>query len=235
VLPAWKRAFDVTLVLLLLPIAAVLFAAIATWIGLISKGPVFFKQTRVGKGGKTFTMLKLRTMREGCPTKPHEEYIENLVRNERPMLKMDVCGDPRLVPGAYLIRLMALDELPQLINVLRGEMSLVGPRPRVACEFLLHKPSVGGRFRVEPGITGLWQVKRNSSTTFRQMLGYDEQYIESRSLRTGLTMLFHTPIALLREFFVTVHGKVQKRCHKLVVPDVFGEIAHPACATRELD
>lgn len=198
-LPAWKRCLDLFLVVLASPFALAIAVFAALWIRVASPGPVLYRQTRIGKGGKPFTIYKFRSMHLAASTSPHADHVENLIRGNAPMTKLDILGDPRLIRGASLLRSSGLDELPQLVNVLRGEMSLVGPRPCLPNEFRCYRASDLGRFAVEPGLTGLWQVRRTGSTTFRDMLAMDEQYAGSRSLWADLALLFQTPWALLAQ------------------------------------
>lgn len=127
-IPAWKRAIDVTFALIAIPTLLPLLAMIAILIKVSSKGPILFKQERVGFLGRRFTLFKFRTMTAGADTSTHEQHVAALMDGNAPMTKLDAQGDKRLIPVGRLLRAAGLDELPQLINVLRGEMSLVGPR-----------------------------------------------------------------------------------------------------------
>ncbi len=115
------------------------------------------------------------------------------------MTKLDLLGDPRLIKGGCVLRMAGLDEIPQLINVLRGEMSLIGPRPCLPEEFTLHNADQRRRFNVQPGLTGLWQVRRTQSTTFTAMLEMDEEYVKRMSLWLDLQILAKTPAVLYRQ------------------------------------
>src|ERR1017187_4115048 len=125
--PGWKRALDITLAFLVLPLLLPSALFIAILIRIVSSGPVLFKQERVGHSGKRFMCFKFRTMFVGADTTVHQGYFSRLMESDAPMVKMDAKGDPRLIPFGLLLRSSGLDELPQIINVLRGEMSLVGP------------------------------------------------------------------------------------------------------------
>src|SRR5262249_17851350 len=171
--PIWKRGLDVACILLALPGVGLLFAVIALWIKFSSRGPILFRQERVGLGGRTFVCLKFRRMKVGADSQVHKAYLKQLLRSESPMTKMDVTGDSRLIPLGALLRSTGLDELPQLINVLRGDMSLVGPRPCIPYEaedFLSWQKE---RFNTLPGLTGLWQVSGKNQTTFNEMIKLD--------------------------------------------------------------
>ncbi|MCW1922887.1 sugar transferase [Luteolibacter arcticus] len=197
--PSWKRALDVSLVVMTLPISIMLIVAVALWIRLVSRGPALFLQKRVGHGEKLFTIFKFRTMHEGAPTRNHELHVARLVESDRPLIKLDELGDARLIPGACFLRSTGLDELPQLFNVLRGEMSLVGPRPCIPGEHGFFTSAQRERFQVLPGLTGLWQVNGKNRTTFREMAALDVAYARRSSLGLDLIVIFRTPMALLGE------------------------------------
>jgi lipopolysaccharide/colanic/teichoic acid biosynthesis glycosyltransferase len=198
-IPTWKRALDVSLVVMTLPVSIVLILAVTLWIRLVSRGPALFRQQRVGHGEKLFTIFKFRTMHEGAPTRDHELHVARLVESDRPMVKLDQLGDKRLIPGACFLRNTGLDELPQLFNVLRGEMSLVGPRPCIPGEHGFFSPGQRERFQVLPGLTGLWQVSGKNRTTFREMAALDVAYARRSSLGLDLSVILRTPMALRRE------------------------------------
>ena len=190
--PFWKRITDIigTSILILLSFPICLLVAIV--IKIVSPGPVFFRQTRVGFMGKPFVLWKFRTMLIKTDTEDHKEYVCNLIQTECPMNKLDSC-DPNIIPfiGKF-IRSSGIDELPQLINVLRGEMSLVGPRPCIPYEFMHYLPWHRKRMLSVPGITGLWQVNGKNNTTFREMIGFDISYKRQMSLFLDLKILFKT-------------------------------------------
>jgi lipopolysaccharide/colanic/teichoic acid biosynthesis glycosyltransferase len=198
--PRWKRVVDVGLVLLLLlPVAAGVGLLVAGWIRLVSRGGVLFRQTRVGRGGERFTMYKFRSMSAGVETATHEVYVRELMRHNRGLAKLDLIGDRRLIIGGRWLRMAGLDELPQLINVLRGEMSLVGPRPCLPSEAGFYPCASCRRFELLPGMTGLWQVERSEATTFSEMLEMDERYRREMSLALDLWILGRTPVALVSQ------------------------------------
>src|SRR5258705_6629537 len=134
-LPAWKRAVDLCAIVMSAPLAAPLLVLIALVIKMVSKGPIFFRQERIGYMGRPFVCFKFRTMRDGASPVVHQDYFRQLMESDEPMTKMDSKGDPRLIPLGSVLRATGLDEVPQLLNVLRGEMSLVGPRPCTPFEY----------------------------------------------------------------------------------------------------
>ena len=189
--PAWKRRLDLVLVALTAPVWLTVFTLCAVWIKLVSRGPVFFRQERIGCDEKPFTIFKFRTMRQGADTKVHENYFRDLIDGKAAMKKLDEC-DPRLIFGGKLIRASGVDELAQLINVIRGEMSLVGPRPCTRAELANYPPGFKRRFAGLPGITGNWQVNGKNSTTFRRMIALDIVYLRNLSLGGDLSIMLRT-------------------------------------------
>ncbi len=196
-LPTWKRALDVTAILLASPVLVPLALGIGILIRLVSSGPVFFKQERVGYRGSRFMCLKFRTMYCGAETRTHEGHLQHLMDADVPMTKMDDKGDSRIIPFGRLLRASGLDELPQFINILRGEMSLVGPRPCMAYEAARYLPWQLERFNALPGLTGLWQVNGKNKTTFTRMIQLDIEYARTKSLALDLKIIFQTVPALL--------------------------------------
>lgn len=196
--PIWKRVLDIFCVLVALPSLLPLLLLIATVIKVGSKGPVLFKQERVGFLGKRFTIIKFRTMAAGTNTKIHETHVASLIETNMPMTKLDV-GDARLIPFGRMLRAAGLDELPQLLNVLWGEMSIVGPRPCLPSEYNRYLPWQRERFNTPPGLTGLWQVSGKNRKTFNEMIDYDIQYIRKRSLWLDLNIILRTVPAVMAE------------------------------------
>lgn len=192
---AFKRCFDLAVALTMLVVLAPLFLAIAMAIKVTSEGPVFFVQERYGYRRRCFRMYKFRSMVQNAP-----ELMASLEdRNEAtgPIFKMK--DDPRITSLGKLLRRWSLDELPQLINVIRGEMSLVGPRPmsiRDVSRF--SEATLMRRFSIRPGITGIWQVSGRSSLTFDDWIALDFQYIEDWSLQLDLKILARTVPAVLK-------------------------------------
>jgi exopolysaccharide production protein ExoY len=198
-LPLWKRSLDIGCCLVALPVLLVctLVAAIMTRVS--SPGPIFFRQERVGLKGRRFKLYKFRTMHVKAEVTSHQNHFADLVRSNVPMHKLDRRGDPRLIPGAWLLRASGLDELPQILNVLKGEMSLVGPRPCIPYEYGQYSPSQRERFDAVPGLTGLWQVSGKNHTTFEEMVRLDIAYARRRSLGMDLKIMFGTLPALRKQ------------------------------------
>ena len=144
-------------------------------------------------------LFKFRTMYVNAETRRHEEYFADLMRSECPMTKLDAVGDTRLIPGGRFLRASGLDELPQIFNVLRGEMSLVGPRPCLPREFERYQPSERQRVNALPGLTGYWQVNGKNNTTFKEMIAMDLFYIRKMSIWLDLTIMFRTIPTLIKE------------------------------------
>jgi lipopolysaccharide/colanic/teichoic acid biosynthesis glycosyltransferase len=197
--PAWKRPLDLGLILLSAPITILLGAVIACVIKLSSRGPLIFRQERIGLRGERFLCLKFRTMKVDAEHASHRDYLKQLISSQSPMTKLDLQGDRRLIPGGAWLRATGLDELPQLVNIWRGEMSLVGPRPCLPYEFEEHSASQKHRYDALPGLTGLWQVSGKNSTTFTEMVELDIWYAGHRSLWLDLKIIARTPFALLEQ------------------------------------
>src|SRR3954454_12193587 len=138
-------------------------------------------------------------MKSNVGTQTHERYLEELMRENRPMTKLDSFGDPRLAPFGRILRASGLDELPQIFNVLCGEMSLVGPRPSLPNEFARYEPWQRGRVNGLPGLTGLWQVSGKNNTTFNEMIKLDLCYLNNMSLLLDLKIMFKTGGAIARQ------------------------------------
>jgi lipopolysaccharide/colanic/teichoic acid biosynthesis glycosyltransferase len=194
--PLWKRVLDITCVLLSLPILIPIGIVIAIWIKIVSPGPAFFRQSRVGYFGKRFMCLKFRTMKVNADTSVHQSHLKELMASNQPTRKLDG-SDKRLIFGALALRAMGVDELPQLLNVLRGEMSLVGPRPCTAFEFELFSPRQRRRCEAPPGLTGLWQISGKNRTTIEEMINLDLYYAEHKSLWLDLKIMALTVPAIL--------------------------------------
>lgn len=203
--PPWKRGLDLAIIVLLLPLLLPLAAAIAAWVKLSSRGPVLFRQERIGHRGRPFTIYKIRSMEENAPLQQHETHFTELVVSNRPMQKLDALADPRLIRGGCFLRITGLDELPQLINVIRGEMSMVGPRPCLPKEYELYNAAQRERFEAIPGLTGYWQVNGKSRTTFTEMIELDIYYRRNRSLWLDLVIMLRTPGVLLAQAMEQLH------------------------------
>jgi exopolysaccharide biosynthesis polyprenyl glycosylphosphotransferase len=196
-----KRSLDVVGAWIGLVLTAPLFAVVALLIKRDSPGPVFFTQTRLGKDMREFTLLKFRTMRVDVDDTPHREFIAGTMSASAPacasgLYKLER-ADAVTTVGRWLRR-TSLDELPQLINVLRGDMSLVGPRPCLRYETEHFAPHHFDRFLVPAGVTGLWQVSARAHSTFGEALDLDVLYAHSWSLGLDLSLLARTPLQLLR-------------------------------------
>jgi lipopolysaccharide/colanic/teichoic acid biosynthesis glycosyltransferase len=196
----WKRALDLSLLMILLPGLMLIGGLVALIVRLGSSGPVFFRQKRVGYKGKEFVCLKFRTMHVNAETESHQQHARNLIKSQSPMMKLDQVRDPRVAPFGRILRACGLDELPQLINVLRGEMSLVGPRPCIRYECEAYEPWHWQRFDAAPGLTGLWQVSGKNRTTFDQMVRLDIEYARRQSLWLDLQIIARTLPALWQQY-----------------------------------
>lgn len=199
VLPVWKRTIDLACCVAALPALglATLFATVM--VKLFSPGPVFFRQERIGYRGRPFMLYKFRTMHTGASTSSHQSHFTQLMRSNTPMQKLDAKGDARLIPGGWLLRALGLDELPQVINVLRGEMSIVGPRPCIAYEFEHYTDRQRQRLNSVPGLTGLWQVSGKNRTTFDEMINFDIHYGKTKSFGLDVWIILRTVPALLTQ------------------------------------
>ena len=198
-IPTWKRVLDIGLIVLTLPMWFPIFLVIALWVKIVSPGPVFFRQERIGFLGKRFMLLKFRTMKVNVETGVHEQYLEKLINSNVPMTKLDSKGDLRIIAGGRIIRATGLDELPQLLNVLRGEMSLVGPRPCTPKEFKHYTASQLERVNALPGLTGYWQVNGKNKTTFSEMIEMDIFYTKNLTLWLDLQIIVRTFPAIIAQ------------------------------------
>jgi lipopolysaccharide/colanic/teichoic acid biosynthesis glycosyltransferase len=199
-----KRLLDLTLSVILLVVLAPVMAVVAALVKLTSRGPVLFKQQRVGHLMQPFVMLKFRTMEVNAPPAIHQEFISAFITGSGSADQADskrvfkIVKDPRVTSIGHFLRRSSLDELPQLWNVVRGDMSLVGPRPPLPYEVAQYKPWHLHRIAgAKPGVTGLWQVTGRSRTTFDEMVRLDLRYVRGRSLWTDLRILLATPRAVI--------------------------------------
>jgi lipopolysaccharide/colanic/teichoic acid biosynthesis glycosyltransferase len=206
-IPRWKRRLDIILILLATPVVLPLAILIATLIRLVSTGPVLFRQERVGYLGQKFMCFKFRTMYVGTETAVHRGHLHRLIQTDAPMVKLDSRGDSRIIPFGVLLRSTGLDELPQLINVLRGEMSLVGPRPCLAYECESYLPWQRERFNTLPGLTGLWQVSGKNQTTFTEMMQLDISYAKNKTMWLDLAIILRTIPAILGQVWLARRTK----------------------------
>lgn len=201
--PVWKRTLDIVCCIIALPLLLPLVTIISVVTKISSPGPVLFKQTRVGLRGKTFLCYKFRTMKLNAETTTHQAHLKELIGSNAPMVKMDSKKDTRLIPGGWILRATGLDELPQLINVLRGEMSLVGPRPCIPYEYENYTIVQKRRFSSVPGLTGLWQVSGKNKTSFSEMIYLDIKYAQTKSLWRDLRIMIMTGPALFQQVIET--------------------------------
>ena len=194
-----KRGFDVVLSVVALLLAAPVLVVAAMAVKCDTRGPAFFKQARAGANGRSFRIYKLRTMETGNDDSRHRTYVSALIHGHA----QANCGvyklvdDRRITRVGRVLRRFSLDELPQLWNVLRGDMSLVGPRPPLLSEIDQYGPAAWQRLRVKPGMTGLWQVSGRCRVPFEQMVALDERYWRSWSLLLDLRILLRTPGAVM--------------------------------------
>jgi len=200
---AAKRALDIVISMALIIVLGPLLILLWSAVRCTSPGPALFRQQRLGRDRQPFTVLKLRTMYADNNDQIHRDYITKMLKDGRPqaakssgLFKLD--ADPRITPLGAWLRRTSLDELPQLLNVLAGQMSLVGPRPVLAWEEELFTDAHRHRFDVKPGITGLWQVSGRSKLSMQQALELDDEYVGRRSLALDLVILARTVPALLR-------------------------------------
>jgi exopolysaccharide production protein ExoY len=199
--PRWKALFDVTCILLALPLWLPLMILLMLVTRMASPGPIFYRQKRVGVGGRHFRIWKFRTMKLSADTQTHERYFQELMRSDCPMTKLDAHGDPRLAPFGRFLRASGLDELPQIFNVLFGEMSLVGPRPCLPNEFAHYEPWQRERVNGLPGLTGYWQVNGKNKTTFNEMVAMDLFYLKNLSILLDLKIMLKTCAVLAGQLF----------------------------------
>ena len=193
-----RRALDTIVAALMLLLTAPLLLLLGAMIRLDSDGPAIFRQRRIGLNEVEFTVYKFRTMHAGADPAPHREYIAQLVggqgarKSDGRQSIFKLAADDRVTRMGRFLRRTSFDELPQLWNVLRGDMSLVGPRPVVPYELEHYTLRAFKRFAVKPGLTGLWQVSGRNEKTYTEMVGLDVEYVESRSLRLDLLILMKT-------------------------------------------
>jgi lipopolysaccharide/colanic/teichoic acid biosynthesis glycosyltransferase len=196
--PAWKRAIDIFGATLGIVLLFPLIAAISILIKIVSPGSVFFKQKRVGYLGQQFIMYKFRTMKVDADTNVHKDHISELIKAGKPLVKLDN-NDSRIIPFGKFLRLTGLDELPQLINVLKGEMSLIGPRPELHSSMLQSELWHSARLETKPGLSGLWQVSNRTDRTFDEMMRLDISYVKQMSFRLDAMILLKTVPTILAE------------------------------------
>ncbi|MGZ8633437.1 MAG: sugar transferase [Solirubrobacteraceae bacterium] len=197
-----RRTLDIGVAAVVLLLMAPVIAVVALTVRLSSPGPVFFRQRRLGRSMRPFTVLKFRTMRADADSALHRDYVRSLIGTDAPENPPDnlykLVVDPRVTKVGRFLRSWSLDEVPQLWNVLRGEMSLVGPRPVIEYEVEQYPDWYLQRFAVKPGMTGLWQVSGRNERTYEEMVRFDVEYAERRSLWMDLRILARTAIVVMR-------------------------------------
>jgi lipopolysaccharide/colanic/teichoic acid biosynthesis glycosyltransferase len=196
-----KRLFDLVVASVCLILLAPVLVVVAVLIQATTPGPAVFRQTRLGRHGRPFVLYKFRTMYTNCADDIHREYVRKLLADDEPpvggrsgLFKLE--ADPRVTRVGRVLRRTSIDELPQLLNVIRGEMSLVGPRPALPWEAELFGPN-HERFLVPPGLTGLWQVSGRNHLTMRQGLLLDVEYVQRQTFALDLAILLKTLPAVL--------------------------------------
>ena len=195
VYPVLKRLLDIVIAAVALVLVAPVMVAVAVAIRLDSAGPAVFRQTRVGKGRRPFTFYKFRSMYHNSDHTVHQQFVTTLINGNGVAHKLS--GDRRITRVGAFIRRTSLDELPQLFNINKGDMSLVGPRPPIPYEVAAYKEWHKRRLDVPPGLTGLWQVRARSAVSFDEMVMMDIEYVSRRSLLLDLEILAHTVPAVL--------------------------------------
>jgi lipopolysaccharide/colanic/teichoic acid biosynthesis glycosyltransferase len=201
-----RRALDLVVGSALIVLLSPLLLAVAIAVRLDSPGPALFRQRRIGLGQREFTLFKFRSMRADADEADHKEYVSALIAagEERSTPEDDsteglykLVGDRRVTRVGETIRRWSIDELPQLFNVVLGDMSLVGPRPTTPYEVDQYPAWYFDRFSVKPGLTGLWQVSGRNERTYEEMVRIDVDYVETRTLRLDLSILVRTPWVVL--------------------------------------
>jgi len=221
--PFWKRIIDILGSSFGLLLLSPFLLLVALMIKMVSPGPIFFKQKRVGRSGKIFNFFKFRTMKVNNDASIHQKYLKELINGDsngdKPMEKLG--NDNRIIPMGIFLRKSCIDELPQLINVLRGEMSLVGPRPCILYEAEEYLRWHARRFDITPGMTGIWQISGKNKRTFKEMIRMDIEYISKQSLWLDTKILLKTPFVIFLEVFgVSKQSKKSKLSRKRILSKI---------------
>ena len=192
-----KRAFDLVVATVCLVVLLPLLVAVGVVVRMTTPGRALFRQVRLGLDGRPFVMYKFRTMHDGCPDEAHRQYVRELLTGEAPSAAgtaglYKLGADPRVTRVGRLLRRTSIDELPQLLNVIRGDMSLVGPRPSLPWEAEMFGAAHRQRFLVPPGMTGLWQVSGRNTLSMREALDLDVEYVRKQCFLLDLVILVKT-------------------------------------------
>ncbi len=213
--PLWKRTFDVIGSFLIILILSPLLIVTTLFIKIVSPGPAFFVQDRVGHKGRTFKFYKFRSMHCSNNEALHGKHAQSFIKDGNvPMVKLDDAADPRIIKGGGFLRSSCIDELPQLFNVLKGDMSLVGPRPCIPYEAEEYLRWHTHRFDTVPGMTGLWQVSGKNDLTFKEMVRLDITYSRNLSLWNDFKILLRTVptvFKLLGKYYGKFVNKIEKK------------------------
>jgi lipopolysaccharide/colanic/teichoic acid biosynthesis glycosyltransferase len=233
-IPTWKRLLDLSLIFLTTPVWLSTMGFVSLWILMVSPGPLLYRQERIGYRGRRFMILKFRTMHVNSETLSHEDYFEKLMQSNCPMTKLDIRGDSRLIRGGRILRALGLDELPQLFNVMRSEMSLVGPRPCTPHEFDHYRPEQKLRITAPPGLTGYWQVNGKNKTSFSQMISMDIYYGQHMSVLMDMGIILKTLPAIGIQVCESVSRKTSYKLKRLWQAYGAADTAPPDMACGEL-
>ena len=230
ILPLWKRTLDVVGAIIGLILIFPIIAFVGIFIKIVSKGPVFFKQERVGFKGKVFTIWKFRTYEVAAESNTHELHLIKLIADaqegdgisHKPMKKLD--RHPGIIPFGNVLRKTGIDELPQLFNVLRGDMSLVGPRPAISYEVDQYSSYHRERLRAVPGMTGLWQVSGKNRLSFNEMVDLDVSYWMKKTLLLDIMIILKTPSAIVMQLLDTIRAgqkeiELEEEANPVAKPD----------------
>lgn len=211
-IPVWKRIIDIFGAISALILLSPLVLFLAIYIKVVSPGPIFFRQERLGFRGQPFVCWKFRTMPAGVNPEKHKAHIYNLIRSGQKLAKLDDQPGSEIIPFGNILRKLGIDELPQLINIIRGDMSLIGPRPCMVYEAAEFVNWHFQRFDIHPGLTGLWQVSGKNRTTFEEMMRLDIHYGLKRTFFQDMIIFIRTLPAVLRQVIESkkedLHGKI---------------------------
>jgi len=209
--PVWKRVLDISVSISMLIVFSPLLLLTILYIKLVSPGPVLFTQNRIGYKGMPFKFYKFRSMYFDNNQRFHGKHSQSFITDgDVPMEKLDEI-DPRIIPGGKILRKSCIDEMPQLWNILKGNMSLVGPRPCIPYEAEEYLRWHTHRFDTVPGLTGLWQISGKNKLTFKQMIRLDINYCRSMSLWNDVSIILKTPVAIIKMIYESAQSKLEKK------------------------